>query len=284
MTSDKRLHPPSVSAITVTYNSAKTLSGSWQEFDPAWCEWLAIDNDSSDSSVSTASSLGAHTMRLDRNLGFSAANNLGARATDSDVLIFCNPDVTVDEAGILRLAELALHTPCIVAPQLVNPDGTPQENGRGAPYPHRKLKHMLGSETNDPAYSRFAEPGEVREVVWVMGAAVAMSRETFDHIGGWNDKFFIYYEDSEICLRALAAGVPTYVDGSVRWVHQWARETKRGRSWAAWKHEIRSGTRFYLTNPSTVIPIGRKGRRLRALDRRTQRPAALTGLSDSKPS
>jgi N-acetylglucosaminyl-diphospho-decaprenol L-rhamnosyltransferase len=261
--------PRSITLITVTYNSASTLEMCWREFDPAWADWVVVDNASSDNSAEVAERLGATVVRLSRNVGFSAANNVAARTRASDVIIFCNPDVTVDADGIRQLAERAVREPCLVAPQLVNPDGSPQENGRGAPYPHRKLRHMVTSK-DDPAYYRFAAPGERREVVWVMGAAVALSRETFERIGGWNDKYFIYYEDSEICLRALRLGVPTYVDGDVRWVHQWARETRRSRSWNAWKHELRSGSRFYLTHPSALLPIGRFGRTLRLVDRRTR--------------
>ena len=96
-----------------------------------------------------------------------------------------------------------------------------------------------------------------------MGAAVFMPSEVFSRIGGWDDGYFIYYEDSDICLRALHAGVPTYVDGDVRFVHGWARETKTGRSLAVWKHEFRSAARFYRRHPECIVPLGRKGKNLR---------------------
>ena len=87
-----------------------------------------------------------------------------------------------------------------------------------------------------------------------MGAAVAMSRGTFDRIGGWNDEYFVYYEDAEIRLRALESGISTYVDGDVNWQHGWARETSRGFSMAAWKREFASAVKFYSDVPSVFSP------------------------------
>jgi N-acetylglucosaminyl-diphospho-decaprenol L-rhamnosyltransferase len=258
---------PKVSLITVTYNSANALRECWSRFDPDWAEWIVVDNHSTDDSVSIAESLGATPLRLVRNVGFSAANNIAASLTDADVLIFCNPDVVVDAPGIARIANRAMSAPCLIAPQLANSDGTLQENGRGAPYPHRKLRHMLGRRDEpDLAYVRIARAGELRSAVWAMGAAVGMSRSTFDAIRGWDSRYFIYYEDADICLRALDQGIPTYIDGDIVWTHKWARETARGLSVPAWKREISSGLKFYARNTHCVLPIGASGRRLRKAD------------------
>ena len=76
-------------------------------------------------------------------------------------------------------------------------------------------------------YVRHVRSG-IEQVVWVMGAALFASRSTFENIGGWDPGFFIYYEDSDICLRALQQGVLTFVDGDVRFVHRLgARDRQR---------------------------------------------------------
>jgi N-acetylglucosaminyl-diphospho-decaprenol L-rhamnosyltransferase len=252
--------------ITVTHNSSDTLRHFWADAASQGLDWVVVDNASSDDSAAAASALGARVVPSTENLGFSRANNLGARHADSDVLIFCNPDIRVTRDGVRALASHAVSTGGLVAPQLCNSDGTLQENGRGTPFPHRKLRHMFGEHDAQDSYVRLARPGELRQVVWVMGAAVAMTREVFDCIGGWNDRYFIYYEDAEICLRALRMGVPTFVDGDTRWEHGWARETQGAFSRSAWRHEVRSGLRFYLTHPHCVIPVGRAAAELRAVD------------------
>ena len=92
-----------VSLVTVTFNSAATLRHFWADWPREACEWIVVDNCSTDDSVAVAESLGACVLRLSENVGFSAANNVGARMATGDVLGFLNPDVTATCAGVERL-------------------------------------------------------------------------------------------------------------------------------------------------------------------------------------
>jgi N-acetylglucosaminyl-diphospho-decaprenol L-rhamnosyltransferase len=253
--------------VTVTYNSARDLSLREPHTDPE-IEWIVVDNASTDDSIDLAQRLGASVIAHDRNVGFSAANNIGARKATGDVLIFCNPDVHFDADGVRRLARRAREEKAVVAPQLLNSDGTMQENGRGVPFPHRKLRHFVskGSEDVDP-YLYFAGPDEVREVVWVIGAAVAIHTDEFERLGGWNERYFIYYEDSDFCLRARQRGMRVLLDGSVRWVHGWTRATRGGFNWRAWRSEFRSAVVFYLSHLDCIVPWGRGARALMQVER-----------------
>ena len=239
--------------VTVSYRSAGDLRQSWSGFERL-TEWIVVDNDSGDESADVARALGARVVESPTNAGFSSANNLGAAATAADVLIFVNPDVTVDETGIVTLVRLCRERRAIVAPQLLNVDGSAQENGRQAPYLYRKVVHFLGRASSAEAYEVTASPGELKRISWAIGAAVAMTREVFDAIGGWDAGFFIYYEDSDICLRAAQRGIPTLLSGDVRWVHTWARETRRRFSFRIWKIEITSMLRFYRRYPRLLVP------------------------------
>ncbi len=261
-----------VSLITVSYNSARDLERFWagQQFVPY--RWTVVDNGSSDDSREVASRLGAQVVELGSNRGFSAANNVGAAVTDAEVLIFCNPDVTVTPDGVATLADQVRRYGGIVAPQLVNADGSPQENGRGTPYPTRKLRHLM--RLRDDRYLRFAGPGELIQVVWVMGAALAITRADFDALGGWDSGFFVYYEDADLGLRAWEHGMGVRVDGDVRWRHGWGRQTGRGFSARAWQLELSAARRFYRKHPHCLVPLpGTKAHRMRVLDR--ARPALL---------
>jgi N-acetylglucosaminyl-diphospho-decaprenol L-rhamnosyltransferase len=256
-----------VSLVTVTYNSAPTLAHFWRDWPAEAAEWIVVDNASSDDSAEVAESLGARVVRLPENVGFSAANNRGAAEAEGQVLGFLNPDVTPTRVGIEALVDRARDDASIVAPQLTNADGSLQENGRGAPYPMRKFAHMFApaSKMNE-RYIRPVDSG-LERVVWVMGAAIFMGREVFQRLDGWDAGFFIYYEDSDICLRALRKGIPTYVDGDVRWTHGWARETARGGSASIWAHELRSATRFYAKHPGCIAPFPFGTAGVRALDK-----------------
>ncbi|GAB4086459.1 hypothetical protein GCM10028784_30890 [Myceligenerans cantabricum] len=253
-----------VTLITVTYNSARTLTEFWRDRPFGRYPWIVVDNASTDGSARIARAMGARVLELPANRGFSAANNLGAAAADADVLIFCNPDVTVTEDGIAALADGARRHGGIVAPQLVNGDGTLQENGRGTPFLTRKAKHLL--RLPDARYQRFARRGELVGVVWAMGAAIAITRSAFEALGGWDDRFFVYYEDADLGVRAWQNGLGVRIDGDVRWQHGWGRETGRGFSARAWRLEVAAAWRFYRKHPYCLVPVGRRAEQLHRVD------------------
>lgn len=253
--------------ITVTHNSAAVLETYWSNAELDGAEWIVVDNASSDSSASVAEKLGARVVKLKINLGFAAANNFGARLARGKVLVFCNPDVSVN-GGVRTLGNFASLHGGIVAPQLTNPDGSLQENARGIPYPLRKISHRFGAPESDSfGYTHFAAPGEVLDIPWVTGAALAMTADDFWSIGGWDEGYFLYHEDSDLCFRMWLGGGRVRVLGDVRWIHGWARATGRGFSWDAWKHEIRSAIRFYRKHPYCVLPLGARGAATRRIDR-----------------
>lgn len=244
--------PPTVALITVTYNSARDLEEHWEDAAGLGVPWIVVDNASRDGSGDIAARLGAHqVIRLPRNVGFSAANNVAAALSDAECLIFVNPDVRVDGDSVRTLAEFAVTRRALVAPQLLNRDLTLQENGRAAPYLYRKLAHFVGRGRSE--YEVVTQHGELAHISWAIGAAIAIPRGIFTDIDGWDSSFFIYYEDSDICLRARAKGYPVLLLGSVRWVHAWARATRRSFSLASWKVEIKSAARFYGRYPGLLL-------------------------------
>src|SRR5690606_31280810 len=108
-----------------------------------------------------------------------------------------------------------------VAPQLLNADGTLQPNGRGAPFLAHKVLNRLARRPQHNGYQVFSKPGEQRNTFWVIGAAVLASAETFRSIDGWNERFFLYYEDKDICIRAWQNKLPVTLDGDAQWAHGW---------------------------------------------------------------
>ncbi len=245
--------------ITVTYNSAEALKHFFTRPLPDDVEWLVVDNASHDDSAATARSLGGQVTVLPRNQGFAAANNVALHAARGRHVAFVNPDVTVDYDDLSRLSR-HLDTaaePVLLAPQLLEPDGTLQPNGRGVPTLRRKIGHRLEGQHED-GYRIFAETDSARYISWAMGAAVIGRRSTLMTLGGWDERFFVYYEDHDLGLRAWRHGVPVVLLGDVRWTHGWARETS-GRSWAAWKLELGGMTKFFSRYPSLVVTPHRLG-------------------------
>ena len=244
--------PSTWSFITVTYNSARTLRHFWKGDRPGDVEWIVVDNASTDDSVETAESLGARVIRLDENAGFSAANNRGLVESEGRYIAFTNPDVAVDWESLPALQATIDQTGGLVAPQLLNSDGTLQPNGRGAPLLAHKVLNRLSSQPRRNGYQILTHGDERREVFWVIGAAVLGSADAVRSIDGWNERFFLYYEDKDICIRAWRSGLPVTLDGGARWTHGWARETS-GFKVMPWVREFQSMARFYSLYPELLI-------------------------------
>lgn len=240
------------SLVTVTYNNSSVLKRYWSGRElPADVEWIVVDNDSSDDSVAVAESLGAKVVALSKNCGFSGANNVGFDHASAPYVAFVNPDVTVDFDSLDSLRQILDSKNVIVAPQLVNDDGSLQANGRGWPFLLHKIRHRLAPTTLNGSYRLFTSENENKQVAWFIGAAVAGKREIFAKLGPWDNRFFLYYEDSDLCLRAARQGYPSVVCGGVRWVHGWQRETS-SFSFTPWKREIASMIKFYLRYPELL--------------------------------
>jgi GT2 family glycosyltransferase len=243
---------PAATIVTVTYNSARDL----QRFaarPPEDIEWIVIDNASSDDSALVAQELGATVVKLERNIGFGAANNVGFKHARGKFIGVVNPDVTVNYADIPHLIEMLSAEDAIVAPQLLNLDGTEQPNGRGYPtIPNKILNRIAPARAEARGFQVIAYPEEVREPVTVIGAAFFTTMSVLDSLGGFDERFFVYYEDIDLCLRAKALGIPRYVVGRVRWTHGWARAAS-GLNLRGWALELNGLLRFYSRYPRLLI-------------------------------
>ena len=251
----RHLPTPTWTVVTVTYNSSLQLRRHWQRGVPRPVRWIVVDNASTDDSRDVATSLGAEVIALRRNVGFGAANNIGYAAAESAFIAFVNPDVTADWDTLHMLESAIEASDGLVSPQLVNDDGSLQPNGRSWPFLLSKILHRTSDGALNQTYRVYASQDELRPVVWVMGAVLAGSRKIFDRLGGpWDERFFVYYEDADICLRARSLGISTFLAGGVRWRHGWARETSTLNA-RAWKREIPSMMKFYARYPLLLSPF-----------------------------
>lgn len=239
--------------VTVSYNSATALEKHWSDTNlPRNVRWTVVDNASSDGSAELARSLGAEVIQLRHNVGFGAANNIGAASARSTFTAFVNPDVYVDFES-LRVAEefFSAHPTAILAPQLLHPDGQMQASGRGIPTIWSKVNHRLRGHRGTP-YQLFAQPGQRVFVEWAMGAAIILRTDMLTQLR-WDPIFFVYYEDHDLGIRAWRAGHQVVLHGDLRWTHSWARETVN-LNLAAWRLELASMFKFYRRYPHLLLP------------------------------
>lgn len=247
--------------IVVTYNSESELAKIWANIPPELRKMVVqVDNGSSDSSVEVGRRLFPVVLSQE-NLGLSAGNNAGARiflGTKPEYLLFANPDLHIDYEGLVKLQNEISLRDSIVAPRLLSQAGEEQASARGWPTPMRQIGNRLRLRAGmSPSVSYIPhESHEKQNVPWVMGASIAMSRNVFERLGGWNAKFFLYYEDVDLCVRAHRFGINVRQSDAVLWRHDWSRASLRPLS-RAWRYHIRSAIRFYVSNPDFMLGVPR---------------------------
>ena len=151
----------------------------------------------------------------DRNIGFAAGVNLAARASTSPCLLLLNPDSVMDEPVMERLEQYLLDHPRagIVGPRVLNEDGTVQASARRFPgfstlfagrstWLTRRFPGNWLSAWNLPAQ----EADAAVAVDWLAGSCLMMRRSVFDALHGFDESFFLYWEDADFCRRAAAHG------------------------------------------------------------------------------
>jgi N-acetylglucosaminyl-diphospho-decaprenol L-rhamnosyltransferase len=167
---------------------------------------------------------GRMTLRVIRNtenLGFARACNIGAAAGDAEAILFLNPDTRVDGPALLtaRAALLADPATGIVGARQIADDGTTERSCARAPTAASLIGQALALDRLGLVPTHFLtgwDHAEDRAVDQVMGAFLMIRRPLFAGLGGFDQRFFVYYEDVDLCRRARAAGVAVrHVAGAV---------------------------------------------------------------------
>jgi N-acetylglucosaminyl-diphospho-decaprenol L-rhamnosyltransferase len=162
------------------------------------------------------------------NIGFGAGANLAARLATAEFLLFHNPDAAISPTGVATLVATARHhrALAVLAPRLAYEDGSSQINGgrfsgwmretarcTGAGRVLRAARARVRRETLGAKRKRPIERAWVSAAVWLV------RREAFAQVGGFDERFFLYYEDEDLCRRLQQVGWRTAVDPSVTATH-----------------------------------------------------------------
>ncbi len=173
-------------------------------------EVIVVDNASNDGSIDFLSSRFGDRLKLiasQKNLGFSGANNLAAKAAKHEALFFLNSDTLIkgDELSVLADA-LSQKNVGIVGPKLI------LENGDDQPFSFGSFPNFFD------LFFRSAKPPK-GEIDWVSGAALAIRTELFWKIGGFDEDYFMYFEDMDLCRRVKSNGMKVVRESSISVVH-----------------------------------------------------------------
>ena len=203
------------SVITVTYNSGDDVAGMLQSLPPD-VEAVVVDNSSSDGSPEIARTArpGTVVVTLPNNRGFGHGCNVGAGVASGDVLIFLNPDGrVVDDALAVLEAHVAADRRSIFGPAFTQQDGSPRYTVRRRSQPYHEAVELLPSAKRwlRGPLRRNLPRGDVRysaggEVSYLQGACLAIDRQLFHRLGGFDEDFFLYSEEETLCEAVRAAG------------------------------------------------------------------------------
>ncbi len=207
-----------LSIVIVSYNARADLEcclASLHDFPPAIPhEIVVVDNASTDGSADAARRWTAvRVIALPANVGFSAGNNAGIRASSGRLILLLNSDTLVPKGAIDRfVAEFERHADAGAAgPRLIDGEGRAELSFGDMIAPlaeFRRQRLMRGLERDDPAVRARVEAMTRREQFpdWVSGACLLVRRTDAEAVGLLDERFFMYTEDVDFCASLRARG------------------------------------------------------------------------------
>lgn len=219
-----------VSAVVVNYNAREALLACVASLRAAGVgEVIVADNASTDGSdeALAAADPGARFLPSGGNLGYGAAANRGAAASTGELLLVCNPDVVVghDSVGLLAAALDGDATLALVAPLLSDRHGAVYPSPRRFPGIGLAIGHafvgLVAPRNRFTRRYRMLDGDRTRscDAEWVSGACFLARRPAWDELAGFDEAYFMYAEDVDLCWRARRAGWRIGFEPAARVVH-----------------------------------------------------------------
>ena len=264
-----------LSVIVVSFNTRDLLRRSLRAMQAACSglqhEIIVVDNASHDGSADMVANEFEHVtlVRAPHNLGFAAANNLGRRSARGQFLALINPDAFPEPgalaAAVTRLRQLP--EVGMVGGLLVGKEGQLEPSARLFPSPLNDLLALSGLAARF-AGSRFfgrfdrtwADPMQPAQVDWVPGAYCLVRQAALQETGFFDERFFLYYEEVDLCRRLKQAGYTVEYWPELRATH-WGGESSKtvggqtlsghGRQLTLWR--MRSALLYYRKHHGWLV-------------------------------
>lgn len=268
-----------VDVVVVSFNSGERLRACVERLShEPLIQVIVVDNASNDDSRGVVADLPLRVVALERNVGFGAGCNVGWRTLGADVVLFLNPDAQISPDNVFRLADILQQSSAgAIAPRIVNEAGELEWSLRRFP----KIRSVYGQALL--AHHLFPKADWVDEVIrdperyereapcdWASGACLLVRRDLLERIGGFDEDFFMYCEDVDLCRRLWDLGQSVVYTPSVVCTHaggasapRWRllHVLARSRIHYAQKHFGRMGATVYRVgvalNAFTHLLVGR---------------------------
>ena len=232
-----------LSVIIVNYNVKEFLQNLLHSIEKASAnlskEIIVVDNASDDGSVEVIREKFPYVNLIENkiNVGFGKANNQGLAIAKGNYILFINPDCIVSEDTLDKMISFfGGHSDCALAGcKILNSDGTLQlACRRSFPGPWTSFTKVTGLSNLFPKSRIFArynltylDENKTYEVDAVSGSFMMMRKTVYDNVGGFDEQFFMYGEDLDLCYRIQKAGHKVFYVHSTQVIHYKGESTKR---------------------------------------------------------
>ena len=213
------------------------------------------------------------TIAAPTNGGFAVGNNLGIKAAAGQYIMILNPDIAVVPGALEKMVSYMKQNPTvgITGPKLINPDGSVQYSARRFPNFFTPIyrRTIFGNlpwarKSVDKYLMKDVHHQANQEVDWLFGACLLISREVLDKIGLLDERFFMYFEDLDLCRRAWQAGFKVVYLTEVEMVHYHQRLSAErsgilGVFSKGGRIHIASGFKYFAKYLGIKLPDERRG-------------------------
>jgi N-acetylglucosaminyl-diphospho-decaprenol L-rhamnosyltransferase len=240
-----------VAAVVVTYNGLPYVERSLESV--AGLDTVVVDHGSTDGTLELVRERFPSVRLVEQeNLGLAAGWNRGIRDTSAPYVLVLNADAWLVGDAVSQLVRLAdeRQKAGYIGPKLLNPDGTLQPSVRSFPTPWRLATEYFflrklapGSRALNAFYGAGFSHDEVREVDFTKGAAFLLRRAAFDEVGPFDEKFFLFSEETDWCYRLREAGWQVLFDAEAEAVHV-GGASWRPQSATLFREQVRGHLRF----------------------------------------
>lgn len=267
-------NPTTLAIVIVSYNVRDDLDACLRsvvgQTAPLATTVVVVDNASTDGTVAMVRERwpGVQVVEAGGNVGFARANNLGIRATASEYVLLLNPD-TIARPGAIATLVHALETQLDAAaagPRLVDADGVPELSFGWTMSPWGELRQKVVGElyrrrvrTVVARVERLTRTAGARE--WVSGACLAARRVDLEAVGLLDERYFMYAEDVDLCLRLRQRGRAVLFVPDAEIVHLRGRSAARNPATEQRRRE--SQLAYYAAHHPRWVPLLRAYLRLK---------------------
>lgn len=220
-----------ISIIIVNYNTTghlkECINSVINYCSNSETELIVVDNCSTDRTIENFPEIFPNVKFIfsNHNNGFGAGCNVGANASSGDVFAFINPDTILEENVFSKLEDLLSQNSIGICGTILQDfEGNPIYSYNFFPGLHWEFLQAIGKGTNEFINDRLLnksiiESNKPIKVDWIVGAFLVMRREVFFEIGGFDEKYFLYYEDTDLCKLASDKGYTNFILPGLRIKH-----------------------------------------------------------------